>query len=70
MLLRNVHLHNTYILKAIILLGGQNYTQLCVDLKVCNLDGHDKEVLIELRNIRGETIPKGAIGIFFLHYKI
>ncbi|XP_052083039.1 ankyrin-1-like [Mytilus californianus] len=45
--------------QAITLLGGQNYTQLCADLKVCNLDGHDKEILIELRNIRSE-IPKGA----------
>ncbi|CAG2226977.1 unnamed protein product [Mytilus edulis] len=47
--------------QAITLLGGQNFTQLCADLKVCYLDGHDKEVLIELRNIRSETIPKGAI---------
>ncbi|XP_071145672.1 uncharacterized protein [Mytilus edulis] len=49
--------------QAITLLGGQNYAQFCADLKVRDLDGHDKEVLIELRNIRSETIPKGAIVV-------
>ncbi|XP_076085706.1 uncharacterized protein LOC143056511 [Mytilus galloprovincialis] len=49
--------------QAITLLGGQNYSQFCADLKVRDLDGHDKEVLIELRNIRSETIPKGAIVV-------
>ncbi|XP_063409032.1 ankyrin-1-like [Mytilus trossulus] len=60
---KQFHQYWDEISQAIILLGGQNYTQLCADLKVCKLDGHDKEVLIELRNIRGETIPKGAIVV-------
>ncbi|XP_071145077.1 uncharacterized protein [Mytilus edulis] len=46
--------------QAIILLGGLVFTQLCADLKVCNLDSNYREILTELRNIRSETIPEGV----------
>ncbi|VDI69388.1 Hypothetical predicted protein [Mytilus galloprovincialis] len=46
--------------QAITLLGGQHYMQRCSDLKVCSLDSHDREILIEIRNMRSENIPKGA----------
>lgn len=55
---------NTYIFKAITLLGGQHYMQRCSDLKVCSLDSHEREILIEIRNMRSENIPKGATGMF------
>ncbi|CAG2221510.1 unnamed protein product [Mytilus edulis] len=37
--------------------------QRCADLKVCSLDSHDREILIEIRNMRSENIPKGATVI-------
>ncbi|CAG2229251.1 unnamed protein product [Mytilus edulis] len=46
--------------QAIILLGGLVFTQLCADLKVCNLDSNYREILTELRNIRSKTIPEGV----------
>ncbi|XP_071145816.1 uncharacterized protein [Mytilus edulis] len=46
--------------QAITLFGGHNYMQRCADLKVCSLDSHDREILIEIRNMRSENIPKGA----------
>lgn len=42
------------IFQAVVRLGGQEYLQKCRDLKVANLDQHDKEILLEIRRHKRE----------------
>ncbi|VDI79534.1 Hypothetical predicted protein [Mytilus galloprovincialis] len=46
--------------QAIIRLGGPKYQQRCDDLKKKEFDATDKDLLNELKNLRGTTIPKGV----------
>ena len=56
--------HNSFLFKAIVRLGGNQYKQQCDDIKEKSFGNSDKELLTELRNIeqRNDPIHKGLKG--------
>jgi hypothetical protein len=57
-------LHNSFLFKAILRLGGNRYQQQCDDIKEKSFGNSDKDILTELRNIEkiNDPIPKGLKG--------
>ena len=56
--------HNSFLFKATVRLGGNQYQQQCDDIKEKSFGNSEKDILTELRNI-GKTngpIPKGLKG--------
>ena len=56
--------HNSFLFKATVRLGGNQYQQKCDDIKEMSFGNGYKEILTELRNIEktNDPIPKGLKG--------
>jgi hypothetical protein len=56
--------HNSFLFKAIVRLGGNQYKEQCDDIKEKSFGNSDKELLTKLRSIeqRNDPIHKGLKG--------